>query len=330
MEQSFRWDKDIKRFSNILFVAESGADESEAFGHAVTLANNNQALMTVIGLVDDSGLRKEGATVASELLDAMFEQRRDHLQTLVQSAVATVPGIKTKVLVGKGFLEIIREVLQHQRDLVIKSVESAEGIGQRLFGGTDMKLLSKCPCPVWVIKSAQQQGPREILVAVDYEPENPENNALNLQILEMASSLALANFSELHIVHAWRVEHEAMLRSPRLNFSSAEVDAMVQDEEDSRRRWLTDIVERGCATQGKEAASYLEPQLHLVNGSARVVVPECASKLGADLVVMGTVGRSGIPGFLMGNTAKAILDQIDCSVLAIKPAGFVSPVTLEG
>jgi nucleotide-binding universal stress UspA family protein len=31
----------------------------------------------------------------------------------------------------------------------------------------------------------------------------------------------------------------------------------------------------------------------------------------------------------MGNTAEMILTQIDCSVLAIKPEGFVSPVTLE-
>jgi nucleotide-binding universal stress UspA family protein len=44
---------------------------------------------------------------------------------------------------------------------------------------------------------------------------------------------------------------------------------------------------------------------------------------------MGTVARTGINGLLMGNTAEMILTQIDCSVLAVKPQGFVSPVTLE-
>jgi nucleotide-binding universal stress UspA family protein len=48
-----------------------------------------------------------------------------------------------------------------------------------------------------------------------------------------------------------------------------------------------------------------------------------------DLIIMGTVARTGIPGFLMGNTAETILNRIECSVLAIKPAGFVTPVTLE-
>ena len=44
---------------------------------------------------------------------------------------------------------------------------------------------------------------------------------------------------------------------------------------------------------------------------------------------MGTVARTGIPGLIMGNTAEAILEQLDCSVLAIKPPGFVTPVSLQ-
>jgi len=51
-----------------------------------------------------------------------------------------------------------------------------------------------------------------------------------------------------------------------------------------------------------------------------------ARQLDADLVVMGTVGRSGIAGLFIGNTAEMVLEQVQCSVLAIKPPGFVSPV----
>ena len=70
------------------------------------------------------------------------------------------------------------------------------------------------------------------------------------------------------------------------------------------------------------------PQLHLMKGHARHVVPIKVQELDVDLIVMGTVARTGIPGFLMGNTAESILNQIDCSVLAIKPFGFVSPVSV--
>jgi nucleotide-binding universal stress UspA family protein len=48
-----------------------------------------------------------------------------------------------------------------------------------------------------------------------------------------------------------------------------------------------------------------------------------------DLLVMGTVCRTGIAGFLIGNTAEEVLNQVDCSVLTRKPVGFVTPVTLD-
>ena len=47
------------------------------------------------------------------------------------------------------------------------------------------------------------------------------------------------------------------------------------------------------------------------------------------LLVMGTVCRTGLSGFLIGNTAEEVLGAVDCSVLTVKPEGFVSPVTLD-
>ena len=75
-------------------------------------------------------------------------------------------------------------------------------------------------------------------------------------------------------------------------------------------------------------ASFSAAQTYLVKGDARKEIPLLAKKIGADLVVMGTVARTGIPGFIMGNTAETILNQINCSVLAVKPPGFITPVTL--
>jgi nucleotide-binding universal stress UspA family protein len=41
---------------------------------------------------------------------------------------------------------------------------------------------------------------------------------------------------------------------------------------------------------------------------------------------MGTVGRSGIPGLFIGNTAEEVLQNARASILAVKPPSFVSPV----
>lgn len=44
---------------------------------------------------------------------------------------------------------------------------------------------------------------------------------------------------------------------------------------------------------------------------------------------MGTVCRTGLSGFFIGNTAEKILDEVHCSVLTVKPDGFQSPITWE-
>lgn len=66
--------------------------------------------------------------------------------------------------------------------------------------------------------------------------------------------------------------------------------------------------------------------VHLVHGEPAPSIRELSTKLGADLIVMGTVGRSGIPALIIGNTAEEVLQTTQASVLAVKPDGFVSPV----
>jgi nucleotide-binding universal stress UspA family protein len=71
---------------------------------------------------------------------------------------------------------------------------------------------------------------------------------------------------------------------------------------------------------------YDKTTVHLVKGKAGDVIPAFVEKRGIDLVVIGTVGRSGIPGLLIGNTAEEILNAVDCSVLTLKPEGFETPI----
>jgi nucleotide-binding universal stress UspA family protein len=59
------------------------------------------------------------------------------------------------------------------------------------------------------------------------------------------------------------------------------------------------------------------------------VIVELAAAENSDLIIMGTIGRTGIPGLLIGNTAETVLGQVDCSVLTVKPEGFDTPVRLE-
>lgn len=69
---------------------------------------------------------------------------------------------------------------------------------------------------------------------------------------------------------------------------------------------------------------------HLLKGEANEVVTSTATKLGVDLLVMGSITRTGIAGFFIGSTAEEVAANVGCSLLALKPEGFVGQVAPSG
>lgn len=95
------------------------------------------------------------------------------------------------------------------------------------------------------------------------------------------------------------------------------------------RHWLEKLVDAYVVKKDKDNVDYLSPQLHIIRGDPKKVIPTKAQKLDVDLIIMGTIAGKGIAVFFMGNTAETILNQINCSVLTVKPPGFISPVKLD-
>ena len=303
----------MKRFERILFVNDTDVNAEPAFRRAVRLAAANDAQLSVI----DVG--QEIPRTLSNLQKAFDKLNEDRLRTLAKIAGAEGIEIKTRVVTGTPFIEVIQQVLQGSHDLVIKSAEGRGGLSNMLFGSTDMHLLRKCPCPVWIIKPSKRKHYARILAAVDPDPSEPANAGLNKQILELASSLAAREHSELHILHTWFFSYESSLRSGRFKVPKKEVDSIVKDVRNKHKLWLDELLARHDF-QG------LTVKVHLLKGDAGEVIPVVAQKKRVELVVMGTVARTGIPGFIIGNTAEKALTAVDCSVLAVKPDSFVTPV----
>jgi nucleotide-binding universal stress UspA family protein len=317
---------------------EHGKEGKPVLDKAVTLAENNQAKLTVVNVVSqvpaEIGM-PDGGPNSSDLLAAMVREHESRVVSLIEPYRERLD-VKHGVLTGTSFLEIIRAVLRNGYDLVMKCPESPSWL-DRFFSGDDMHLLRKCPCPVWFVKPEAPKTYQRILAAVDvddsYSQKEPDSNyRLNVQILEMATSLAISESAELHIVYAWESFFEM---ANGLAFSSRMSDERLAENVEEERRhhqWLLNEFIQNLKIKNKavqDAVEYLQPRTHLCKGSARQEIPSLAKRLAVDCLLMGTVARTGIPGFFIGNTAETILAQIECSVLAIKPPGFATPVALE-
>lgn len=322
----------MRRFKNILCVLARRGDQCQALARSVNLAESNQARLRVVMVAEKISLgmgMPEGGPISKQLQTAVLRDSDELLKNAIRPYRDRVD-IDTDVLVGTPFLEVIREVLRSKHDLIVKTAEDPEWL-DRLFGSDDMHLLRKCPCPVWLLKPGVPRRFRNILAAVDvddaHSPKELELRlTLNDQILQLAASLAVTEAARLHIGHAWDVIGADNLRGGFLRSLKAQLNLYIEQVQLLRKDNLDRLLQRLASDVGPEV---LEIQPHLVKGTPREAIPALASTVEADLVILGTVARTGIPGFIVGNTAEMILSQITCSVLAVKPPGFTSPVVFQ-
>jgi len=313
----------MQRFKQILYVAQGTAAEQAALGRAVALAERNGARLTVTRVVTPPPrLPAYGSGITPSKLHGLIAKEAEvDLERLTRALATRTVQIETKLLVGTPFVEIVREVVYGKHDLVIKGAEEEKSPSALLFGSTDLHLLRKCPCPVWILKSIRAERCRRVLAAVDPCTEDEDDQGLDRLILDLATSIAQSDGSELDVIHTWTLYAERALRSRNL-LPVREFKRMEGETRNLHEKRLHALL-----TDYRFDPNKL--RIHLLKGEAGEIVPRLAREREIDLIVMGTVARTGIPGFFIGNTAERILSRVDCSVLAVKPKGFVTPVKFE-
>lgn len=302
----------MHRFRKILFSPLGDSDNAAAVRRVADLAHQNKAQLTLFGVLPEpSGLQR-----VLHRLDSFSDvQEADHramAKRLRRWAAKNRDGqIEIAIETGSQGLRIIDRVINEGHDLVVVTTDE-----DRHDQATIKRLLRKCPCPVWVIRPSRARIQR-VLAAVNPDPDESE---LNRDILQLAASMVERFGGELHLVHAWELYGEATLRSSAfLHTTPAEVDALLEREQASHAKALADLL----TATGLRNAPW---KIHLDKGPAEDVVARVIAKSRINLLVMGTIARTGIPGVLIGNTAEKVLDDVRCSVVAVKPPGFVSPL----
>lgn len=314
----------------ILFVSqENSIEEQELFSWTLQLAKQHQAHLRVLRILPEisPGL---AAWLNNAEPNALMEQQKQiqlvQLQSLQQQAQEAAVNFTVEVVFGKFFYKVIQQVLKIHADLVVKLVDnSSERNGLSLFGSHDMHLLRKCPCALLLHKPQRKLPFVKIIASIDVDIENEqplEEDCLNTRIMDWAVKLHQPQSAPLEVVHAWQSEAENLVSHWNTDWS--EKDLFLFNE----REYLyhKNALEREVQVY---RLSGLKLQTYLPKGEPEIAIAQLLKNHGNDLLVMGTIARTGISGMIIGNTAENIIEQIDCSVLAVKPKGFESPIKLD-
>jgi len=302
-------------FKNLLCVLTATHKCDDALSHAVHLAERYNAKINVLLALDslppNANMIMESANYVDSRL-SIEEQAKDWLNTKIQTWNDRYP-MEGQVTIGSP-LAHIEEAVQAGVDLVVK--QASDDLLDRLFGTDDMQLMRLCPCPVLLTHHKLPHQYKHIMVAVDanyhYAPEEAESRKrINHQLVAHGLQIAQRENAQCHIVSVFDVYPPALLGD---GFIVIPQDAL-EDEAQAIHAEQMEILDELVAN----FAPTITPKVHVVQGNPRSELAELANKVGADLVVMGTVARTGISGLLIGNTADAILSQLNCAVLAFKP-----------
>ena len=303
-------------YQKILVATDFSPCSEAALDQAVWLARNSGAKIVLAHTLPN--LRQLVTTLPEEARRDFFyrdgdlfdkEVRRESdakLQQAIGKLNAREIDITFETLLGTPYFEITHAVQQEGFDLVLAGTRGLSKWEQFFVGSTARRLVRNCPSSVWIVKDEHRESPKVVLAATDFSDSSLKAVREGLRVAQQAPS----EFHLLHVIE--ELDEELIKRSPQGS-------PMRKDINDYARLRLESFVRLLETDPGRV-------HLHLSLGTAWQEIARTAQHLGADLVVIGTLGRTGVPRLLLGNTAEKVLETCDSSILTVKPDGFVSPV----
>jgi nucleotide-binding universal stress UspA family protein len=305
----------VKKTTIKSILVYSPASETHALRDAKSLAKATGARLKVVDVLEPLPAYVEvWIPKSSGMFDAQREATQERLHRKVSKLKSEGVKAEGAILEGHPEAAILQEVREGDHDmLMVGAARKPDGH----LATRSMRLLRKCPCPVWIEGARALRGKMRVLAALDTIPGDAHRADLNLKIASLAGALARACDAEMHVVNAWEAYGESLLRS-RLGAKPTDITRYVQEIHLHHREELNAVLKR--------ARIHLpESQIHLIKGEAAEALPKLCNKLKASMLVLGTVARSGLSAALIGNTAESVVASLTCSMLAVKPTELEEP-----
>ncbi len=310
----------MKRFQKILVATDTRLPDHPIVDEAAEIAVRSGASLKIIDVVPPiPWLARMSMDDPNHVAELMIREKAEGLEALAQPIRQRGVQVETKVLSGPTSLEIIREVLRDNHDLVIRIAKAKSSRRQGFFGATGTELLRTCPCAVWLVCPHASPQIKHVLACVNTSDEGEVTDELAEKVFDISYGISQQHGADFSLVHAWSIDAEKSLRK---RMTDEEFESLQKHRLAINKRRLDQFL---ATRPGAIRAS----QVHLVKGGSSESIQRVAEECNADLVVLGSDACSSAVGWILGNTTENVLEKIKCSVLALKPAGFVSPVKAD-
>lgn len=279
----------------------------DALVQAIRLSEWNRADLHVVHVID--------TLVIVELQESLSPLVVEMERTLVEDAKkawaefsADIPNaakLDFAVAVNNPIIELTRRCRDRKADLLVLG---AHGVTHdRGVGTLAGQLVRRGPSRTLLVRPGQTGPFRLVVVGIDF-------SEMSRRALEQAMRVAAEDDAQVHAVHVFRPPWKGLMFKPSNVDASPAAQAKHRDALRAR-------LEEFCRPHDPQV-QWTSPRFDLVeNTSHGAGLVEYAKAAGADLVALGTRGKTNLRDVLLGSTAERVLRQAHCSILAVRPIG---------
>jgi universal stress protein E len=297
----------MNELKSILVAVDFSRGSAAALGQAMRIGAWNRSQVRVVHVL--------ATLVVLELQDALSAIQENISQALIEDAqkawaefAAKVPGAASlpfDMEINSPQAAVIRRCHEQKADLLVLGVR---GVGtSKGVGVVATSLVRRSPADVLLVQDPHTGPYTTVVACIDF-------SETSRRALDQAIRVATQDSAGLHIIHVYQAPwHRLGYKSPN---STANPEFEAQYKQTLQRR-----LEEFCEPCHHELA-YLKPTFQIVDHSSDGYgIGSYAKQIGADLVVLGTHGRTNLRDIFLGSTAERVLREAPCSILAVKPAG---------
>lgn len=301
--------------TGILVIVDPTSETQPAVAKGALLAEKFNARLEL--LVCDTKAARQARTAAHARANAgepPQAEMKSMLESLAEPLRARGMDVTTESTWGEPLHEaLVERTRKTCAGLVIKDTHH-HTLAQRTFlTNTDWQLIRGCPVPLLLTKPKPWPQGLRIAAAIDPGHTNDKAVLLDRCILDLAAAFAARLGGELHALHVYVPTAVAVTATAMPPIPAAVSPQSLEYERDAKWREVLALV---------SAYGVSSDNLHLELGGPAEALPRCAAEIGADVVALGAVSRSGLKRVFIGSTAEDVLEHLPCDALIVKTPDF--------
>jgi len=284
-----------KEYRKVLVPVDGSESSFHALEQAFQFSSTEKSWITVACVAPDYEGDLDTLATGGDILAKMRQPCEKALVKARDIAAQKGYTIKTVLEEGEPSSRIVDLADAHNREMIIMGRRGLSNLERAFVGSVTQRVIGQSHGDVVVVPNGVTLAWKKILVATDGSP-------CSLAAVERAVRFARAYEGAIDVVSVVDVPAELYGDAPDL----------VEELARKAKGYADDAVQ---LIKGKGVSA----TPHVVEGVAYEVIPELARTLGAQVIVVGSHGRTGMRRLLLGSVAEKIIGFASCPVLVARP-----------